>query len=135
MNCLVHYYIQTLLNIFPNFIPPFHNIKQIPQISAHSYYTKENAKIHTQKGASMAEKKTYEPLDELLESTGMKYSAIAEKSNIDKSYLYRLRKKPSKLDGELILRISKATGIDKNKLFDISYFFATKVDKLQQKAS
>ena len=52
----------------------------------------------------MAEKKTYEPLDELLESTGMKYSAIAEKSNIDKSYLYRLRKKPSKLDGELILR-------------------------------
>ena len=92
-------------------------------------------KFKAKKGASMAEKKTYEPLDELLESTGMKYSAIAEKSNIDKSYLYRLRKKPSKLDGELILRISKATGIDKNKLFDISYFFATKVDKLQQKAS
>ena len=80
----------------------------------------------------MADKKTYKPLDDLLESTGMKYSAIAEKSKIDKSYLYRLRKKPSKLDGELIRSISEATGIDKYKLFEISYFFTIKVDKLQQ---
>nr|DAH58811.1 MAG TPA: Helix-turn-helix XRE-family like protein [Caudoviricetes sp.] len=40
----------------PLLTTPFYNIKQIPQISAHSYYTKENTKIHTQKGASMAEK-------------------------------------------------------------------------------
>ncbi|MER5974888.1 hypothetical protein ABT112_35235, partial [Streptomyces sp. NPDC002055] len=37
--------------------PPFHKTKQIPQISAHSFYTKENTKIHTQKGASMAVEK------------------------------------------------------------------------------
>lgn len=80
----------------------------------------------------MGEKKTYKPLDDLLESTGMKYSAIAAKSNIDKSYLYRLRKKPSKLDVELIKKISDATGIDKRKLFEVSYFFTLKVDKLQQ---
>ena len=30
----------------------------------------------------MAEKKTYEPLDELLDSSGMKYKVIAKKINV-----------------------------------------------------
>jgi len=76
--------------------------------------------------------KTYKPLDDLIKSTGMKYSAVAERMGIDMSYLYRLRKSPDYLDGKLIYRLSLATGIDQNKIFDISYFFAKQVDKLQQ---
>ena len=39
-------------------------------------------KFKIQKGASMAEKKTYEPLDDLLDSSGMKYKVIAKKINV-----------------------------------------------------
>jgi len=92
-------------------------------------------KFKTQKGASMAEKKTYEPLDELLKSTGMTYKAIARKSGLEDYQLYRLRIRPSKLNGELISKLVDATKLDERKLFDISYFFAKKVDISQQKAS
>ena len=81
----------------------------------------------------MTEKKTYEPFDELLRSTGMKYAAIAEKAGMKDYTLYRLRQQPSKLDSVAIAKISSATGLDKEKIFKISYFFATKVDKIQPK--
>lgn len=83
----------------------------------------------------MAEKKTYEPLDELLKETGMTFEAIARKSGIQPYTLYRLRQKPSKMDLEDIIKISNATGIDELKITEVSLIFARKVDKLQQKAS
>lgn len=83
----------------------------------------------------MVGKKTYKPFDELLQSTGMKYAAIAEKSGMKDYTLYRLRMQPSKLDSVTIAKISEATGINEEKIFKLSYFFATKVDKIQQKAS
>lgn len=83
----------------------------------------------------MTKKKTYEPFDELLKETGMKYAAIAEKAGMKDYTLYRLRQQPSKLDSATIAKISKATGINEEKIFKLSYFFATKVDKIQQKAS
>lgn len=83
----------------------------------------------------MAEKKTYEPLDELLKETGMTFEAIARKSGIQTYTLYRLRQKPSKMDLEDIVKISNATGIDEQKITEVSLIFARKVDKLQQKAS
>lgn len=83
----------------------------------------------------MSEKKTYEPFDDLLQSTGMKFKAIAEKSGMKDYTLYRLRQYPSKLDSGTIAKISRATGINEEKIFKISYFFATKVDKIQQKTS
>lgn len=83
----------------------------------------------------MTEKKTYEPLDELLKETGMTFEAIAKKSGIQSYTLYRLRQKPSKMDSEDIVKISNATGIDEKKIAELSLFFARKVDKLQQRAS
>lgn len=83
----------------------------------------------------MVKKKTYEPFDELLEETGMTYKAIARKSGMEDYTLYRLRQRPSKLNGELIAKLVKATNLDERKLFDISYFFAKEVDISQHKAS
>lgn len=83
----------------------------------------------------MVNKKTYAPLDELLKETGMTFEAIARKSGIQPYTLYRLRQKPSKMDSEDIIKISNATGIDEQKIAEVSLFFARKVDKLQQKAS
>lgn len=83
----------------------------------------------------MAEKKTYEPLDELLKETGMTFKAIARKSGLEDYQLYRLRIRPSKLNGELISKIVEATNLDEQKLFEISYFFAKEVDISQQRAS
>ena len=77
-------------------------------------------------------KKTYKPFDELLKSTGMTYKAIASRSGLEEYQLYRLRRCPSKLNGELISKIVLATNLDEKKLFDISYFFAKKVDVSQQ---
>jgi len=79
--------------------------------------------------------KTYKPFDELLKETGMTYKAIAHKAGMEDYTLYRLRQRPSKLNGELISKIVAATDLDERKLFDISYFFAKEVDVLQQKAS
>lgn len=78
-------------------------------------------------------KTTYKPFDDLLQTTGMKYKAIAEKAGMKDYILYRLRQQPSKLDSATIAKISKATGINEEKIFKVSYFFATKVDKIQQK--
>ena len=83
----------------------------------------------------MVNKKTYAPLDELLKETGMTFGAIARKSGIQSYTLYRLRQKPSKMDSEDIIKISNATGIDEQKIAEVSLFFARNVDKLQQKAS
>ncbi len=83
----------------------------------------------------MASEKTYEPFDELLKETGMTFEAIAKKSGIRSYTLYRLRQKPSKMDSEDIIKISNATGIDEQKIAEVSLFFARKVDKLQHRAS
>uniref|UniRef100_UPI00359C8F0E XRE family transcriptional regulator n=1 Tax=Lactococcus garvieae TaxID=1363 RepID=UPI00359C8F0E len=80
----------------------------------------------------MASEKTYEPFDELLKGTGMTFKAIARKSGLEDYQLYRLRIRPSKLNGELIAKIVEATKIDKLKLFEVSYFFAKNVDISQQ---
>ena len=82
----------------------------------------------------MTDKKTYEPLDELLKETGMTFKAIAHKSGLEDYQLYRLRIRPSKLNGELISKIVGATNLDERKLFEISYFFAKEVDISQQKS-
>lgn len=79
--------------------------------------------------------KTYEPLDELFKETGMTFKAIASKAGIEDYTLYRLRQCPSKLNGEMIAKLARAANIDGQKLFDISYFFAQKVDISQHLAS
>ncbi|AYG02005.1 XRE family transcriptional regulator [Lactococcus allomyrinae] len=65
----------------------------------------------------------------------MTFTAIAEKADMEDYTLYRLRQRPSKLNGEIIAKISNATGLDETKLFEISYFFAQKVDISQRKVS
>lgn len=74
------------------------------------------------------ETKTYKPLDDLLESTGLKYQAIAEKLGISTNYLYRIRTNPTLLDLEYIEGVSDITGSSFMEVYSIVKNFRKEVD-------
>ena len=83
----------------------------------------------------MAEKKTYKPLDELLEASGMRYEAIAERMGITYDVFYKLRKYPDRISAIRLGQMSEATGIDFLQLMDVVKKFSQELDILKRKAS
>lgn len=73
--------------------------------------------------------KTYSPLDKELSSTELKMTAIANKMDIDISYLYRLRVNPKNISALQLGAMAEATGIDFDVLYGIVKKFNSKVDK------
>ena len=80
----------------------------------------------------MVEKKTYEPLDELLDSSGLKYIAIARKINIPYNTFYKWRVNPRKIDAVSAANIAEAIGAD---LADVILVLKNFTQKLDKKAS
>ncbi|RQE00529.1 hypothetical protein D6111_08645 [Lactococcus lactis] len=110
--------------------PPFHNIKQISEKYLLNHYSTWRIQIHTQKGASMAEKKTYEPLDDLLDSSGLKYKVIAKKINVPYTTFYKWRINPSRIDAVSAANIAEVIGVDLTDVIFVLKNFNQKLDKL-----
>lgn len=55
--------------------------------------------------------KTYKPLDELLEQTGLKKKVIAERLCVDNATLYKWRKNPTSISAVALGELSEVTGI------------------------
>lgn len=87
-------------------------------------------KFKAKKGASMAEKKTYEPLDELLDSSGMKYKVIAKKINVPYTTFYKWRINPSRIDAVSAANIAEVIGVDLTDVIFVLKNFNQKLDKL-----
>jgi predicted transcriptional regulator len=56
--------------------------------------------------------KTCKPFDELIENSGLKYSAVAEKMGIDQSRLYKIRINPKKLKFDQAEVLSSIIGVE-----------------------
>lgn len=87
-------------------------------------------KYKTQKGADMAEKKTYEPLDNLLDSSGLKYKVIANKINVPYATFYKWRINPSRIDAVSAANIAEVIGVDLTDVIFVLKNFNQKLDKL-----
>lgn len=79
----------------------------------------------------MAEKKTYEPLDALLDSSGLRMEVIAERMGISYDVFYRLRKSPNTISAIRLGRMSKVTGVGLLQLMDVVKNFESELDKLK----
>lgn len=74
--------------------------------------------------------KTYQPLDELLDETGLKKKVIAERMGVDYSVFYKWRKNPKSISAIELGELSEATGISFTVLYDTVKKFKVEHDKL-----
>lgn len=76
------------------------------------------------------EKKTFQQLDELLDSSGLKYVAIAEKINIPYNTLYKWRVNPSRIDAVSAANLAEVLGIELSEVIIVLKNFNLKLDKM-----
>lgn len=86
-------------------------------------------KFKTQKGASMAEKKTYEPFDELLKASGLRIEVIAQRSGIKYSRLYQWRVNPKRMTAIGASYLAQTLGCDVDDFVDITKKFEKELCK------
>ncbi|MBB5887719.1 plasmid maintenance system antidote protein VapI [Lactovum miscens] len=67
--------------------------------------------------------KTYKPLDDLLGESGMKFTTISERIGLTSNAFYRVRVNPRKLTLEKIQRLGSVTGIDPDRIYQVSKNF------------
>ncbi|MFK4966057.1 hypothetical protein [Lactococcus garvieae] len=80
----------------------------------------------------MAEKKTYEPLDDLLKGSGLRMEVIAERMGISYDVFYRLRKYPNTISAVRLGTMSKVTGVGFLQLMEVVKKFDEELDKLKR---
>lgn len=78
----------------------------------------------------MAGTKTYKPLDDLIDKTGLKKKVIVDRLGIDYTTFYRWRVKPSSITAVELGELSEVSGIDFMLLFTVVKNFKTEHDKL-----
>ncbi|WP_407350078.1 hypothetical protein VNN41_06580 [Lactococcus garvieae] len=79
----------------------------------------------------MAEKKTYEPLDELLKGSGLRMEVIAERMGISYDVFYRLRKYPNTISAVRLGTMSRVTGVGFLQLMEVVKNFDEELDNLK----
>ena len=77
----------------------------------------------------MKNKKTYEPLDDLLNSSGMKYIAIADKISVPYNTFYKWRIDPRRIDAVSAANIADVVGVNLSDVILVIKKFSTKLDK------
>lgn len=79
-----------------------------------------------------SKEKTYKPLDDLLESSGMKLEQISEKSGIPYSTLYKWRINPRRIKAIELGLIANVTHINLDEYMRILKKFKLELDKLKR---
>ncbi|MHC5375591.1 hypothetical protein ACYSNU_17630 [Enterococcus sp. LJL120] len=80
------------------------------------------------------ERKTYQPLDDLLDESGLKKKIIAERLGIDYSTFYNWRIKPSVISAVELGELSDITRIDFMRFYKVVKKFSSEHDKLSSSA-
>ncbi|WP_251713134.1 hypothetical protein [Lactococcus ileimucosae] len=78
----------------------------------------------------MVKKKTYKPLDDLLDSSGLKYKVIAKKINVPYNTFYKWRINPSRIDAISAANIAEVIGVDLADVIFVLKNFKQKLDKM-----
>jgi hypothetical protein len=78
----------------------------------------------------MAVKKTYAPLDELLDSSGLKYIAIAQKINVPYNTFYKWRINPSKIDAISAANLAEVIHVELTDVIFVLKKFESELDKM-----
>ncbi|RAN51498.1 hypothetical protein B8A39_06555 [Dolosigranulum pigrum] len=68
-------------------------------------------------------KKTFKPLDELIDSTGLKKTAIAEKLNVDISTLYKWRVSPDTMSIDVMERLADVLNLEFYDIYEVAKKF------------
>ncbi len=75
-------------------------------------------------------KRTYKPLDEIIDSSGLKKSVIAERLGVDYSTFYHWRVKPSSISAIELGKLSNILGVDFLSLLEVIKKFGEEHDKM-----
>lgn len=59
-----------------------------------------------------------ETLDDIIENSGLKLEAIASAMGISSNYLWRIRKKPTKMDVEFMEKLAEVLSVDIGRLVE-----------------
>ncbi|MDO4680302.1 MAG: helix-turn-helix transcriptional regulator [Aerococcus sp.] len=73
--------------------------------------------------------KTYPPLDQLINSTGLKLTAIADRLGVDTSTLYKWRVYPNTIGIDEMESLAKITGVSFLDIYKITKKFKQEVAK------
>lgn len=73
--------------------------------------------------------KTYRPLDELIEKSGLKINAIAQKLEMSPQNLYKIRMDLRRMDIMKMEQLAETLGVDFNDVYEIHKKFRNEVDK------
>lgn len=72
---------------------------------------------------------TYEPLDELIEKSGMKLDSVANSMGISRQRLYELRKNPLALGIEQMELLANCLRVSFSDIYEVRKKFKKEVDK------
>lgn len=73
--------------------------------------------------------KTYEPIDEIIDNSGLKIEFIAEQMGLSRNRLYQLRVSPDKMNINQMEKFCELVGINFLDLYRIQKKFRNEVDK------
>lgn len=59
-----------------------------------------------------------ETLEDLIVESGLKLEVIANRIGISYNYFYRLRKQPTKMDADLMVKLAEVLGVDSERVFE-----------------
>lgn len=59
-----------------------------------------------------------ETLEDLIVESGLKLEVIANRIGISYNYFYRLRKQPTKMDADLMVKLAEVLGVDSDRVFE-----------------
>lgn len=78
---------------------------------------------------SLQESKTYFPLDNLLNESGLKYNYIADEMGISRAQLYNMRVDPTVMGIDHMESLAKILGCNFSDIYSIRKKFRKEVDK------
>lgn len=73
--------------------------------------------------------KTYQPLDDLIDKSGLKYKVVSERVGIPYNRFWRIRVKPSLLQIDEMEKIADVLNVDFMTVYKINKNFRKEVDK------
>lgn len=78
--------------------------------------------------------KTYQPFDDLLKSSGVRFNHIASEIGVNNSTFYKWRINPKKIDAISAAGIADVTGIELSDIIFVLKNFNQRLDKLESSA-
>lgn len=59
-----------------------------------------------------------ETLDDIIIESGLKIGVIADRLDISSNYLWRIRKEPTKMDADFMVKLAGVLGVEADRVFN-----------------